>query len=85
MRRQNVGACDISRCNTVEKDSPCGKVSKPTDNYSCDDIEVDKSEDLSLLVDDKDEEYLKCEVDGASILLSSLLCERILLSSHLWR
>jgi hypothetical protein len=47
----------ISRCNTVEKDSPCGKVSKQTDNYSCDDIEVDKSEDLSLLVDDKDEEY----------------------------
>jgi hypothetical protein len=39
----------ISRCNTVEKDSPCGNVSKPTDNYSCDDIEVDKSEDLSLL------------------------------------
>ena len=47
----------ISRCNTVAKDSPCGKVSKPTDNDSIDDIEVDKSEDLSLLVDDKDEEY----------------------------
>jgi hypothetical protein len=47
----------IARCNTVAKDSPCGKVSKPTDNDSFDDIEVDKSEDLSLLVDDKDEEY----------------------------
>jgi hypothetical protein len=47
----------ISRCNTVAKDSPCGKLSKPTDNDSFDDIEVDKSEDLSLLVDDKDEEY----------------------------
>ena len=46
-----------SRCNTVAKDSPCGKVSKPTDNDSFDDFEVDKSEDLSLLVDDKDEEY----------------------------
>ena len=39
----------ISRCNTVVKDSPCGKVSKPTDNDSFDDIEVYKSEDLSLL------------------------------------
>jgi hypothetical protein len=38
-----------SRCNTVAKDSPCGKVSKPTDNDSFDDIEVDKSKDLSLL------------------------------------
>jgi hypothetical protein len=46
-----------SRCNTVAKDSPCDKVSKPTDNDSFDDFEVDKSEDLSLLVDDKDEEY----------------------------
>ena len=46
-----------SRCNTVAKDNPCDKVSKPTDNDSFDDFEVDKSEDLSLLVDDKDEEY----------------------------
>ena len=30
---------------------------KPTDNDSFDDFEVDKNEDLSLLVDDKDEEY----------------------------
>lgn len=47
----------ISRCNTVAKDSPCDKVSKPTDHDSFDDFEVDKNEDLSLLVDDKDEEY----------------------------
>ena len=38
----------ISRCNTVAKDSPCGKVSKPTDNDSLDDFEVDENEDLSL-------------------------------------
>jgi hypothetical protein len=31
----------ISRCNTIAKDSPCGKVSKPTDNDSLDDFEVD--------------------------------------------
>ena len=59
----------ISRCNTVAKDSPCGKVS--TDNDSLDDFEVDKNEDLSLLVDDQDEEYTEI-VSSIPIVIDDL-------------